>query len=517
MDKKKMGNFIKKLRKGTIGSQDELANLFIEVYETYITPKAISDWEKGISIPSIDNLEILSKIFNKTIDEILEGEEFTFIDYKKIYFIVDDDWFKEYNNDELVEGRFNPLYANSQQQIIKINQRFKELLLIRLNKEFSYSEENEFRFLFNGFYSNSDYGIQEYLTTDLNDEYLKFKNIIKNCIFEIKNMNLEEKHWELQKLYYKRRDLHYDFYDFDERQFKNNHYLVDRFLDLELWEKDLLLATIQNCDPVLIKPDQWGSNSLKNYEKENGKEFNLEQVTKETIRFLIQHGAMLNTYFMSFYHQTKIERRIIDRLEELYNLCFKPLIFSIFKGEGKYDYYKVENTKKNRFIKNYYYSLKDFFINKSVDEMYDILIQNETIPEYIYLEQAKKYNIDTNQEERYWKADLNIYVNYLEKQWKEFKEQERKIEESIEEIKILEEKLNQGDKFYYDNQTEYMGDTDPYKIRAKIIDWKNQIDYEEFLSNRDEELTKRLLNDLDNLNITEIRRKYFKTEVIKVE
>ena len=54
MDKKKMGNFIRKLRKEIVGSQDELANLFLEEYETYITPKAISDWEKGVSIPSID-------------------------------------------------------------------------------------------------------------------------------------------------------------------------------------------------------------------------------------------------------------------------------------------------------------------------------------------------------------------------------------------------------------------------------------------------------------------------------
>ena len=180
MDKKKMGNFIRKLRKEIVGSQDELANLFLEEYETYITPKAISDWEKGVSIPSIDNLEILSKIFSKSMDEILEGEEFVIIDYKKIYFIVDNDWHKEYDSDTLEEGRFNTLYANRQRQIIKINRRFKELLLIKLNKEFSHNEEEEFRFLFNGFYSNSDYGIQEYLTMDLNDEYLKFKNILKN-------------------------------------------------------------------------------------------------------------------------------------------------------------------------------------------------------------------------------------------------------------------------------------------------------------------------------------------------
>ena len=79
------------------------------------------------------------------------------------------------------------------------------------------------------------------------------------------------------------------------------------------------------------------------------------------------------------------------------------------------------------------------------------------------------------------------------------------------------EKLNQGEKFYYDIQTEYIGDTDPYKIRDKIIDWKNQIDYEEFLFNRNEESTRELLDNLDRLSVTEIRRKYFKIEVIEVE
>ncbi|MDE6947612.1 MAG: hypothetical protein K2P14_10565, partial [Anaeroplasmataceae bacterium] len=143
--------------------------------------------------------------------------------------------------------------------------------------------------------------------------------------------------------------------------------------------------------------------------------------------------------------------------------------------------------------------------------------KNDNIPEYIFLEQAQKYNIDTNREEKYWRADLNIHINYRMKQWEEFKEHERKIKEGIEETKILENKLYQREKFYYDIQTEYMGDIDPYKIRDKIIDWKSQIDYEEFLSNRNEELTRELLNNLDKLSMTEIRRKYFKTEVIEVE
>lgn len=69
MEPKKIGNFIANLRKEKKLTQKELAD------KLYITDKAISKWERGLSIPDIEILEKLSKIFNVEIEEIIYGEK----------------------------------------------------------------------------------------------------------------------------------------------------------------------------------------------------------------------------------------------------------------------------------------------------------------------------------------------------------------------------------------------------------------------------------------------------------
>ena len=68
MDNEKFGNFIKELRKEKNLTQKELAK------EINITDKAISKWERGLSFPDITMLNILSKEFNVSIEELLNGE-----------------------------------------------------------------------------------------------------------------------------------------------------------------------------------------------------------------------------------------------------------------------------------------------------------------------------------------------------------------------------------------------------------------------------------------------------------
>lgn len=69
MNYKKIGEFIFNLRKEKELTQKQLAN------KLYITDKAISKWERGLSIPDIEILEKLSKEFNVTIEEIISGEK----------------------------------------------------------------------------------------------------------------------------------------------------------------------------------------------------------------------------------------------------------------------------------------------------------------------------------------------------------------------------------------------------------------------------------------------------------
>lgn len=68
MDTKKIGVFIQEERKKLNLTQDELAN------KIYTSNKAISKWETGKGLPSVENLKELSKIFNVSINEILQGQ-----------------------------------------------------------------------------------------------------------------------------------------------------------------------------------------------------------------------------------------------------------------------------------------------------------------------------------------------------------------------------------------------------------------------------------------------------------
>ncbi|MBV7391813.1 helix-turn-helix domain-containing protein [Enterococcus alishanensis] len=51
--------------------------------QLFVTPQAISKWEKNLAVPSIDNLIALSEVFNLSIDELLRGSPF----FKKPYVV----------------------------------------------------------------------------------------------------------------------------------------------------------------------------------------------------------------------------------------------------------------------------------------------------------------------------------------------------------------------------------------------------------------------------------------------
>lgn len=68
MDNLQFGKFIKELRKEKNMTQKELAE------KLYLTDKAISKWERGLSFPDITILNSISEIFDVSVTEILNGE-----------------------------------------------------------------------------------------------------------------------------------------------------------------------------------------------------------------------------------------------------------------------------------------------------------------------------------------------------------------------------------------------------------------------------------------------------------
>lgn len=67
MDAKKIGWFIAQKRKAANMSQKELADYL------HITDKAISKWERGLSLPDISLLIPLSEVLNVSLYALLTG------------------------------------------------------------------------------------------------------------------------------------------------------------------------------------------------------------------------------------------------------------------------------------------------------------------------------------------------------------------------------------------------------------------------------------------------------------
>ena len=66
IDKKATGNNIKHLREDAGLSVQKLANIF-----EFETAQVIYQWQKGKHLPSLENLFLLSSLFNKDINEIV--------------------------------------------------------------------------------------------------------------------------------------------------------------------------------------------------------------------------------------------------------------------------------------------------------------------------------------------------------------------------------------------------------------------------------------------------------------
>lgn len=78
MNQEKIGNFILQLRQEKNLSQSDLANIIP------VTRQAVSRWEKGKSIPDSSTLLIISKIFDVSVNELLNGERLKKEEPKKL-------------------------------------------------------------------------------------------------------------------------------------------------------------------------------------------------------------------------------------------------------------------------------------------------------------------------------------------------------------------------------------------------------------------------------------------------
>lgn len=78
MDTQKIGKFLKELRREHNMTQEELGE------KIGVTNKTISRWETGNYMPPVENLKLLSELYQVSINEILSGERLNQENYKEV-------------------------------------------------------------------------------------------------------------------------------------------------------------------------------------------------------------------------------------------------------------------------------------------------------------------------------------------------------------------------------------------------------------------------------------------------
>ena len=140
LDLIKIGNKITKRRKELKMTQNDLAEAL------YVTHQAVSKWENGKSVPTIEILYSLTKLFDISIDYLLDHSEIDEFDYETKFknysreIVLSDILKKDDLNQEI--DKFFYLLNNKERRMI-INQIINKQLCIEIKGLWPYLNKNE--------------------------------------------------------------------------------------------------------------------------------------------------------------------------------------------------------------------------------------------------------------------------------------------------------------------------------------------------------------------------------------
>ncbi len=498
MDKCKVGQFLKSLRVLKGKTQYQVA-MGLSEYGIEVSDKTVAKWEKG-NFPDLDKLAVIAEFYEVKVSDILNGEIYTPQDFEKKYFIVNNEWMRNYPEDELYSTRV------AQERLIK--SRVKELLMELIeNKSLTAMQNDELNFLLDRFYSISTYAIQsnEKLANDDSNKLKLLRHAIYCRILSMHDSSIEEIYWEIKKLfdYNKRVTFRQDIRGYEA----NIPVTEEILLSLEDWEKDLLLAQVQTQNIA----DFYDKLT---YFRHYGIDYDEERITKEGIKLLIKCGAKLNSSLLGYTQHRYENFSILDKMTTLYAVVdAKILIPKYNKEKNVVEYYWAENNTKNRLIDLYYIlncSRKDKE-KLSLDEIQKLFLDNDTIPENFLLERyAEHIKPNISRKEQLLQAEL-MSVGEINI-WRKCKKRELQIEEYRREMHELEKQWNAGKQIGQIEYDEWVGEEDENLTENDILLRLAKMSYSQYIASRNAELTKDLIANIDTLSLDEIRQKYFPVE-----
>lgn len=368
-----IGELIKTLREDSHLKQDNLAKAI------GVSKAAVSQWESGKGIKT-ENIYLISKLFNVSVDDILNGHlnSESNEEYINRYYTLENYDFK----DEINEDNIDEL-KNFYSQVKKVKSRFFELLPKWAENSLSFKEmmafikiKQYFKFDCN-YYSFIKYGSNHFGYPLENDE----KEFVKTQVENVKQLKLEEKKWEISKLY--------DFvYDLKRDKVCDSHMLEPLKLMLDVVdqsEKDYLLNNNFYMDEEIEVPSLFGGEPRKEMKK--------REVTYKEIESRAYFKIMLNSgcnCFLKFKTCSMID-------EEETFLLFEGLkkeIDDIKKQENYNKFFNYSISNELDIIRNWKaYSLQQYnsFIDYKKTRLYKAIVNYKDSNPKMYFEELCNY------------------------------------------------------------------------------------------------------------------------------
>lgn len=498
MDKKKIGQFLKTLREQKGKKQYQVA-MELSEYGIEISDKTVAKWEKG-NFPDLDKLDIIADYFGVKASDILNGEVYMPQDFSAKYFIVNNEWMQHCSQDELYQTRV------AQERLIK--ERVKELLIELVEKKSLTAMQNdELNFLLMHFYSVSNYAIQiniAFEDLDKREQVKLLRHEIYSIVLSMHDSSVDEIYWEIKKLfnYDKRVTFRQNVRGYEANILATKELL----LSLDDWEKDLLLAQVQTQNIA----DFYDKLT---YFRRYGIDYDEERITKEGIKLLIECGAKFNRELLGYAEHRHFYFSILERMKLLHNRINDKILVSKYNTENReIEYYWLENNAKNRLIKLYYALNCSRDEKMTLNDVYEIFQSNNSLPKQIILSRNKSIINKLNSEKEILLMAEQL-CPYEIKVWNESKEKEIQLEKDKSELKILEERWSHGERIDVYEYDEWVGEEKNMLTEDDILSRLSHLTYDQFIEGRNEEMTIELVQNLDLMSLSEIRKRYFPVEV----
>ena len=381
MDKKTVGKFLRELRKEKNLTQAAFAEKFsafcgIEASGGF-SCAAISKWERGESLPNIQNLIDIAKFYEITVDEVLEGCHYAPIDYNQLYL---GEYYRKTKNRS---GPFDfvqetgGLLADLIEIQIYAENRYRTLLPGLGHNAISRIDEEEFDFLCISFfkqYSVIENGEQK-IKPFTSDALKNIKLDVKKITNSLSACSDEELLFEINRRYCVCNCMPMEGTAVNMR-FANNRcdpieYVAlfhsqqayYKFVDSLLpWDKDVLLAEALRY-----------TEYLKDIYEEEITLYYGEDDVKGFIKMLIECGATINHTIRYTIQRETIN--IAEELARLYAMFYAPTV--------------VYDTAKKQFAELDYYPTPDTpvatpSLKKEYEDLEQRLLDGENELEYQY-------------------------------------------------------------------------------------------------------------------------------------